>query len=236
MMIATVDYPKGLPNPLREDHVLNPVQPFVRTGLATGRARQRRAYTSVPVMGTWPFIYSDVEARTFEAWFRDSLADGTEWFNIERRTPLGLRTLVCRFTAMYTGPAMVGRDHWRYDCPLEIWERPLMREGWGKFPGYILGASIIDMALNREWPEAGIIGPDAVLLAESGKILFLEAGQVAPDDAIRISQLPIAVNLTGEEYIPLVQSGETKRAKAVDISDVPNPDADYLLYYNLSKD
>lgn len=153
MMIATVNYPDGLPNPLREDHALNPVQPFVRTGLATGRARQRRAYTNVPVMGTWPFIYNDNEAAAFEAWFRDSLKDGTEWFNIERRTPLGLINLVCRFTAMYTGPVMIGRDHWRYDCPLEIWERPLLPEDWGLLPEYILQASIFDIAMNREWPE-----------------------------------------------------------------------------------
>ncbi len=154
MIETDIDYPEGLPNPLRDGHTLNPVQPFMRSQMQSGRARQRRAFTSVPVMGTWNFLFkSDSHAAAFEAWFRDALNDGTEWFNIHRRTPLGIIRLVCRFTSMYSGPTLVGRSMWRYSCPLEIWERPLMPPGWGLHPEYLIHADIFDIAMNREWPE-----------------------------------------------------------------------------------
>src|SRR5690606_34520231 len=153
MIETDIDYPADLPNPLREGHGLNPVQPFSRTGMQSGRARQRRSFTSVPTMGTFDFLFkTDNLAAAFEAWFRDEINDGAEWFNIERKTPLGLIKLVCRFTSMYTGPVLVGRSMWRFSCPLEVWERPLMPPGWGNFPWFVTQASIFDLAMNREWP------------------------------------------------------------------------------------
>jgi hypothetical protein len=155
MIQTSIDYPAGLPNPLRDGHSLKAVQPFLRTSMASGRARQRRAFTSVPTMGNFNFLFeTDNLAAAFEAWFRDSLNDGAEWFNIERKTPLGLIRLVCRFTAMYSGPTLVGRSMWQYSCPLEIWERPLLPVGWGEHPEFVVDADILDIALNREWPEA----------------------------------------------------------------------------------
>lgn len=154
MIETDIDYPAGLPNPLRDGHSLKAVQPFLRTSMASGRARQRRAFTSVPTMGNFNFLFeTDNLAAAFEAWFRDSLNDGAEWFNIERKTPLGLIRLVCRFTAMYSGPTLVGRSMWQYSCPLEVWERPLLPEGWGEHPEFVIDADIFDIAMNREWPE-----------------------------------------------------------------------------------
>jgi len=105
-------------------------------------------------MGTFDFIFkTDNHAAAFEAWFRDSLKDGAEWFNVERRTPLGMVKLVCRFTNMYSGPTLIGRSSWHFSCPLEVWERPLMPPDWGEFPWFLIDASIFDVAMNREWPE-----------------------------------------------------------------------------------
>lgn len=154
MIETSINYPAGLPNPLREGHALNPVSPFLRTGLASGRARQRRSFTSTPTNGTFDFIFTDAQAQAFESWFRDSLGDGVEWFNIPRKTPMGMVKLVCRFTGMYSGPALWGADRWKFSCPLEVWERPLLPRGWGQFPELVIGSSIIDRALNKEWPEA----------------------------------------------------------------------------------
>jgi hypothetical protein len=97
---------------------------------------------------------SDNQAALFEAWFRDAIQDGAEWFNSPLKTPIGEGQYVCRFVSMYTGPDPIGMRAWRVSATLEIWERPLMPVGWGEFPEFVLGASIIDIALNREWPEA----------------------------------------------------------------------------------
>ena len=155
-MISTdIYYPKDLPNPLREGHSLKPVSPFRRTNMVSGRGRNRRAFTSVPVLGTWNFLFkTDGQAAAFEAWFRDSINDGTDWFNIERKTPIGMTMLVCRFTDVYDGPTLVGLSSWRFSCPMEIYERPLLPKGWGALPEYVIHADIFDIAMNREWPEA----------------------------------------------------------------------------------
>lgn len=152
--MALINYPAGLPNPLMEGHSLQPGQTFTRTALASGRARQRKSFANVPVLGDWNFLYTSAQAQAFEAWFRDVLLNGMEYFNMPRLTPLGLRMLECRFTAMYAGPTLVGRNLWRYTMPLEISERTLVGEGWGEMPGFVIGSSIIDVAANREWPEA----------------------------------------------------------------------------------
>lgn len=166
MIETELFYPAGLPNPLVENHTLKPVTPFIRTTMVSGRARQRRTFTSVPTLGVVDYIFrGDIQAAAFEAWFRDALNDGVEWFNSKRKTPLGLINVVCRFTDVYTGPTYLGNNLWRFSCPIEIWERPLMPQGWGILPDFIIGLDIFDIAMNREWPEASdypIIDPEWV--------------------------------------------------------------------------
>ncbi|WP_298016671.1 hypothetical protein [uncultured Castellaniella sp.] len=153
MITTDIDYPEGLPNPLRSNHGVRHAQPFTRTGMATGRARQRRSFTSVPSIQQFMWLFAENEAAAFEIWFKESIQDGADWFNIRRLTPLGMSTLVCRFAEMYQGPDLVGRNHWQVTASLEVYERPLMPPGWGLLPDYIIGASIFDIAMNRQWPE-----------------------------------------------------------------------------------
>lgn len=154
MIETNIEWPEGLPFALRENHSLQAVRPFVRTQLESGRARQRRKFTSVPTMTSAEFIFTSGQAAAFEAWFRDVLKDGTEWFGIVRKTPLGRVRVVCRFTDMYDGPNLFAVSLWRYTCPLELWERPLLPVGYGEFPGFFTQADILDRAVNQEWPEA----------------------------------------------------------------------------------
>ena len=153
MIDTDIEWPKQLPNPLREGHALQPAQPFERTQMLNGRARNRRAFSSVPVNGTWSFIFDSPQAAWFERWFMDALNDGVNWFKIPRKTPLGIRMLVCRFTSMYSGPALVGVDRWKYDCPLEIYQRDMMDVEWTIIPEMWFGMDILDIAVNREWPQ-----------------------------------------------------------------------------------
>lgn len=153
-MPVTIDYPEGLPLPQHAGYGVNHVSPLMRTELATGRARQRRIYTSVPSMAAVSWVMTDAQAQLFEAWFRWALVDGAEWFNATLRTPVGIKPYVCRFAEMYAGPVLLGRDRWRFEATLEIRERQTLPQGWEQFPGFVLGSDIIDKALNREWPKA----------------------------------------------------------------------------------
>lgn len=154
MIFADVDFP-DFGCFLRAEYDINHVQPFARTGMVTGRARQRRTFTSVPSMVNASMIVSGSEAQFFEAWFKYDIDDGGKWFNATLKTPLGVRPYVCRFTEMYSGPTLTGRDRWRFDLKLEIRERPILDENWYRYgEEFIIDASIIDIALNREWPES----------------------------------------------------------------------------------
>lgn len=155
MITTDINYPSSLPWPVRSGYEARPVQTFLRTEMVSGRARQRRRFTSVPseTSVTWVFN-SDNEAAAFEAWFRDAIKDGAEWFNCPLKTPTGEKYYVCRFTTMYTGPDLIGLCAWRVKATLELWERPLLDPGWGIVPDFVSGMDIFDIAMNKMWPEA----------------------------------------------------------------------------------
>lgn len=154
MIHTDIDYPEGLPCAQREGYSLRHVSPLMRTEMESGRARQRRKFSSVPTMAEVAWIFAnDTQAAAFEAWFHEAINDGVEWFNMPLKTPLGLKDYVCRFTEMYAGPDLIGISSWQIRARLEIWERPLLPEGWGLLPEFALGSSIFDIAMNREWPE-----------------------------------------------------------------------------------
>lgn len=154
-MTNTIFYPDQLPVPLKDGFSLQPVSPFLRTPLLSGRARQRRLYTSVPTQAQvrWSFK-KDNEAQLFEAWFRDVLQDGLAWFFMRLKTPLGIEFCQCRFVDIYEGPILSSLKYWQFTARLELRERPLLPPGWGAFPDLIVASDIIDVALNREWPDA----------------------------------------------------------------------------------
>lgn len=154
-MATTINFPSYLPLPLREGYQLNHVSPFARTEMANGRARQRRTFTSVPSIVPVSFLLNDSQAQIFQAWFKYEINDGTDWFNCKLKSDLGIRDYECRFTGMYQGPALVGRSHWRFTAEFEVFERPVIDKDWYQYGvNYVSDASIIDAAINIEWPAA----------------------------------------------------------------------------------
>lgn len=154
--MAEIYYPHDyLPLPLQNGYGFKPISPLLRTEMTSGRSRQRRRYTSTPTEASvsWIFI-TDAQAQVFEAWFRDALNDGAAWFYMKLQTPVGVKFYKSRFIDIYVGPTLVSPKYWQYSATLELWERPLPQPGWGNFPEFLAGQSIIDLALNREWPEA----------------------------------------------------------------------------------
>lgn len=156
MAITTnIDYPhKYLPLPLQDGFAYQPISPLLRTEMTSGRARQRRRYTSTPTQAAVSWIMTDGQGQAFEAWFRDVITDGSAWFNMMLKAPTGIKPYVCRFVDIYEGPTLIGGKYWQFSATLELWERPLPLPGWGNFPEFLVGQSIIDLALNREWPKA----------------------------------------------------------------------------------
>lgn len=153
-MPASIDYPAGLPVPLRSGYGMQHVSPLMRTDLESGRARQRRRFTSTPIIAGVTWLMTQVQAQAFEAWFRWTLSDGAEWFNTRLSTPLGLQPYECRFAGMYSGPELVGVDRFRFSADLEIRERQTLPADYALLPSMILDQGIIDRALNQEWPAA----------------------------------------------------------------------------------
>lgn len=152
----TPTYPDGLPLGLHSGRTYQLESPLQRTPLSSGRARQRRRFTSVPEYVDIGWQFTGLQATVFETWFRDALADGSLWFNIRLGTILGLDGYECRFTEVFSGPSRIGPDLWSVSARLEIRNRVVSAypAGWGEFPEYLLESSVIDFALNDKWPMA----------------------------------------------------------------------------------
>ncbi|MCB4843428.1 hypothetical protein LHV18_22775 [Providencia rettgeri] len=155
--MSEIYYPhEYLPLPLAEGYGFKPVSSIRRTQLSSGRARQRRIYTSTPTNTPVQWLFpKPQQAQLFEAWYRDALTDGAAWFMMKLKSPLGCDEWVkCRFTDIYDGPHLEMPNYWRFSATLELWEKPLLPKNYGLFPEYIVQSDILDIALNREWPEA----------------------------------------------------------------------------------
>ena len=145
-------YPENLPLGLHSGRAYQLVSPLQRTELSSGRARQRRRFTSVPEGARIQWLFDSLQCRAFEAWWRDALIDGSLWFFCPLETPLGLENYDVRFTDVYTGPTRVGPHLWSISGELELRTRAVVEGEWGLLPDYLLYASIFDKALNGLWP------------------------------------------------------------------------------------
>lgn len=144
-----------LPMPLQDGYAFQPVSPLKRTEMTTGRARQRRAFISTPTQANVQWLFeNDAQAQLFEGWYHETITDGADWFFMRLQTPLGVELYKCRFMDIYQGPTLVAPIYWQFSAKLELWTRPVLGDGWAEFLDYIINSSIIDIALNREWPEA----------------------------------------------------------------------------------
>jgi len=151
--MTTINYPSQLPMPIQDGYSIQHVSPLLRTQMQSGRARQRRIFTSVPSMVSVSFFFQSVgEAQLFEGFFQHTLKDGAEWFNMPLKTPMGSKNYECRFTDIY-GPIEPQNDYWRTSAQIEIRERETIG-AWAEFPDFITYQDIIDLAINREMPEA----------------------------------------------------------------------------------
>ena len=147
-------WPEQLPLPEQSGYAIQHVSPLQRTEMVSGRARQRRVYTSVPSMVAVQFFCTELQAQIFELFFRFGITDGADWFMCTLKTPLGLMPYECRFNGIYEGPVLTSFNKWTFSGTLEIRERQTLGASWVYAPQYVIDSSIIDVALNDLWPAA----------------------------------------------------------------------------------
>ena len=173
----TIYYPEGLPRGRHSGRSYQLVSPLLRSDLVSGRAMQRRRFTSVPQGAKINWLFSDAQGQAFEAWWRDQLKDGAQWFECPLDTPVGYSLYTCRFTDVYSGPDRVGPNLWAYSAELELRERAVPPVGYGEFPELILGSSILDIALNVKWPKFVVTPALVQLVTEAGVTITTETGE-----------------------------------------------------------
>lgn len=149
----TIYYPEGLPRGRHSGRSYQLVSPLLRSDLVSGRAMQRRRFTSVPTMASISWIFTSQQCQLFEGWWRDALVDGSQWFEAPLETPLGYQNYTARFTDIYSGPSRVGPKLWSITAELELRDRPILPSGWAELlPDYILNPEIFDKSVNWEKP------------------------------------------------------------------------------------
>jgi hypothetical protein len=153
-MSEAIQYPSQLPPPLQDSYGLTTADPKLSTTLVTGRVRERRRFTTVPTTINVRWNMDQTQASYFETWFREILVDGSLWFDAPLKTPLGFELYSCRIRGMYSGPALVQVNRWEFTATLELKKRPMMPDGWVNFPDIWFNMNLVDLAVNREWPEA----------------------------------------------------------------------------------
>ena len=146
-------WPEQLPMPEQSGYAIQHVSPLQRTEMVSGRARQRRVYTSVPSMVAVQWFLSDVEAQLFEVWFRYSITDGADWFLCPLKTPVGIKHHEARFNGMYEGPTLTAFKRWTASATMEIRERQTLTSDELYDIQGIIDSEIFDRALNDKWPK-----------------------------------------------------------------------------------
>lgn len=150
-----IAYPTGLPYPLRDvGYGLTPVSPLVETDLQSGQSISRRRFSNTPTDAAVIWEMDDGQARLFENWFEFGLVSGSLPFECPLKTPMGIDSYQAKFKGMYQGPTLVGISRWRFQATVRMFKRPMLPPGWYLAPEYVLHSGILDLAINKEWPEA----------------------------------------------------------------------------------
>ena len=152
--MSLVSWPTQLPLPEQSGYAIQHVSPTQRTQMVSGRARQRRVYTSVPSNVAVQWFLTEQQAQLFEAFFRYAITDGADWFLLPLKTPMFTGDYECRFTGIYEGPTLTAFNKWTVSATIEIRERQTLDSGFAYAPEHVIDQSIIDIAVNQLWPAA----------------------------------------------------------------------------------
>lgn len=112
-------YPDNLPAPLLDGYALKRQPNLLRTGMASGRSRQRRRFLSVPTRVSASWQMPAEKAELFEGFAEHAL--GADWFQLQLLTPDGLVLHTVRFiTDPREDSTPDGPQSWTYRATLEV--------------------------------------------------------------------------------------------------------------------
>lgn len=97
------------PIPLLAGYAVEPVDQTIRTEMEVGspRVRRRTLADLDHVSLSWNFSASDMQA--FRDWFRDDIAGGSSWFDLQVNLGNGgLETRACRFVEVWKSRPLGG--------------------------------------------------------------------------------------------------------------------------------
>lgn len=157
--MANINYPEGLPIPLRADYALQHTDNVLRTQLGNGRSRKEILHGPGPTTVTARFRMRPGQAQVFEGFYWRTLKSGVLKFNMKLLSPLGLQVYEdVEFAELYNGPTPLpnsrgGDDRiWEFSAQLLINKAPIISEAEMANPDEILLASLFDFNMNKDWP------------------------------------------------------------------------------------
>lgn len=151
--MSLVSWPAQLPLPEQSGYAIQHVSPIQRTTMVSGRARQRRVYTSVPSNVAVQWFLTEQQARLFEVFFRYAITDGADWFLLPLKTPMFAGDYECRFTGIYEGPTLTAFNKWTVSATIEIKERQTLSSDEIYDPQGIIDSENIDRVINKPSPQ-----------------------------------------------------------------------------------
>lgn len=158
--MATINYPDGLPIPLRADYGLQHTDNVQRTQLGNGRWRKEILHGPGPTTVTARFRMRPGQTQVFEGFYWHTLKSGVLKFNMRLLSPLGLQVYEdVEFAELYNGPTPLpnsrgGDDRiWEFSAQLLINKAPIISEEAANFPKEVLYSSVFDRNMNRDWPD-----------------------------------------------------------------------------------
>ena len=123
-----VRYPKDLKLPLVSSHTLAQQSNLLRTDMASGRARQRKRFQSVPTTMGASWKLNKYQAQILEGFVTHGINDAVNWFLMPVRTPEGLIEHEVRFKQSPLESCTYNGGFWNYSANIEIKKRQVVSE------------------------------------------------------------------------------------------------------------
>lgn len=123
-----VNYPKGLRLPLLSSYGLSQNSNLLRTQMASGSARVRQRFHSVPTVMTASWKLNKDQASILEGFVTHGISNAVNWFVMPVLTPQGLIEHDARFIKNPLESCAFNGGFWTYNANIEIKKRQVISE------------------------------------------------------------------------------------------------------------
>ena len=148
-------WPSQLPKPLADGYSYERKPATAGTQMDNGRQRARRRFRTVPTTVSVRWIFSGDQLAHFEGWFDHELEGGTLPFFAQISAGRGIVPVRATFAPGTSyGVSNETYNRWTVTAELATVEMPTMPADLIAVPDLIYGLSIIDRAINQQWPLA----------------------------------------------------------------------------------